>query len=213
MGLVGGGEGAFIGPVHRMAAELDGTIELVCGAFSSDPDRSKRSGADLYGLPTSRCYGIASQVAVGEENGLKLRVYGERGGLEWSQMEPNSLIVHWPDRPAELRRTGGAGVSAAAIAATRLPAGHPEGFLEAFATLYRNFAATLRAHLDGRRPDEAATDFPTLADGIRRMAFVETVVESARRGGWVDFPDVAASAPHPSQPVPQSVPQSEQGAA
>ncbi len=395
MGLVGGGEGAFIGPVHRMAAELDGTIELVCGAFSSDPDRSRRSGTDLYGLPTSRCYGsfdemfrseaalgkdermhfvaiavpnhlhfpvaraalaagfhvmsdkpatlnlaearnlealvtetgllfgltynytgypmvkearhlvragafgevrrivveyiqgwlaqpvehdgnrqaewrtdparsgaagcigdigthaenlaayvtglsitevcadltafvpgrrldddgnvllrfdngargvlFASQVAVGEENGLRLRVYGERGGLEWSQMEPNSLVVRWPDRPAELHRTGGAGVSAAATAATRLPAGHPEGFLEAFAVLYRNFAEALRAHLDGRRADATGADFPTLADGIRGMAFVETVVESARRGGWVDFPDVAASPHHTSQ--------SEQGAA
>ena len=377
MGLVGGGEGAFIGPVHRMAAELDGRIELVCGAFSGDPGRSRRSGAVLYGLPASRCYAtfdemfraeaalaedermhfvtvavpnhlhypvaraaleagfhvvsdkpvtldlaearnlealvadtgmlfavtynyngypmvkearhlvrsgafgavrrviveyiqgwlaepveragnrqaewrtdpersgsagcmgdigthgenlasyvtglavtelcadltafvpgrpldddgnvllrfdngargilFASQVAVGEENGLKLRVYGERGGLEWSQMEPNSLIVRWPDRPAELRRTGAPGVSPAAATATRLPAGHPEGFLEAFAVIYRNFATALRARLDGQEPPADALDFPTIADGVRGMAFVETVVESARRGAWLPF--------------------------
>ena len=385
MGLVGGGEGAFIGPVHRMAAELDGRIELVCGAFSADGERSRRSGTALYGLPGARCYAtfdemfraeaaldeaermhfvtiavpnhlhfpvaraaleagfhvmsdkpvtldlaeakalealvaetgllfgltynytgypmvkearhlvrsgafgdirrviveyiqgwlaeplerggnkqavwrtdpdrsgaagcigdigthaenlaayvtglaiaelcadltafvpgrrldddgnvllrfdngargvlFASQVAVGEENGLKLRVYGERGGLEWSQMEPNSLVVRWPDRPAETRRTGAPGVGAAAGAATRLPAGHPEGFLEAFAVLYRNFAATLRARLDGRDPPEDALDFPTIADGVRGMAFVETVVESARRGAWLPFD--AASTPAP----------------
>ena len=377
MGLVGGGEGAFIGPVHRMAAELDGRIELVCGAFSGDPGRSRRSGAVLYGLPASRSYAtfdemfraeaalaedermhfvtvavpnhlhypvaraaleagfhvvsdkpvtldlaearnlealvadtgmlfavtynyngypmvkearhlvrsgafgavrrviveyiqgwlaepveragnrqaewrtdpersgsagcmgdigthgenlasyvtglavtelcadltafvpgrpldddgnvllrfdngargilFASQVAVGEENGLKLRVYGERGGLEWSQMEPNSLIVRWPDRPAELRRTGAPGVSPAAATATRLPAGHPEGFLEAFAVIYRNFATALRARLDGQEPPADALDFPTIADGVRGMAFVETVVESARRGAWLPF--------------------------
>ena len=377
MGLVGGGEGAFIGPVHRMAAELDGRIELVCGAFSADPERSRRSGTALYGLPAGRChatfdelfraeaalgedermhfvtvavpnhlhfpvaraaltagfhvmsdkpvtldladaqalralvektgllFGVtynytgypmvkearhlvhsgalgdirrviveyiqgwlaeplergdhkqagwrtdparagaagcigdigthcenlvayvtglaitelcadlttfvpgrrldddgnvllrfdngargvlcASQVALGEENGLKLRVYGERGGLEWSQMAPNSLIVRWPDRPVEIRRTGGPGVGPGAGAATRLPAGHPEGFLEAFAVLYRNFAAALRARLNGDAPPADAMDFPTIDDGARGMAFVETVVESARRGAWLPF--------------------------
>ena len=377
MGLVGGGEGAFIGPVHRMAAELDGQIELVCGAFSADAERSRRSGTALYGLPAARCHAtfdemfhaeaalpenermhfvtvavpnhlhfpvaraaleagfhvvsdkpvtlnlaeaqalqvlveetgllfgvtynytgypmvkearhlirsgafgdirrviveyiqgwlaeslerggnkqaawrtdpersgaagcigdigthgenlvgyvtglgitelcadltafvpgrrldddgnvllrfdngargvlLASQVAVGEENGLKLRVYGERGGLEWSQMAPNSLIVRWPDRPAEIRRTGAPGVGIAAGGATRLPAGHPEGFLEAFAVIYRNFAAALRARLDGRTPPAEALDFPSIGDGVRGMAFVETVVESAERGTWLPF--------------------------
>ena len=130
---------------------------------------------------------FASQIAVGEENGLKLRVYGERGGLEWSQMEPNSLVVRWPDRPAEIRRTGAPGVGAAASGATRLPAGHPEGFLEAFAVIYRNFAAALGARLEGRKPPGDAEDFPTIADGVRGMAFVQTVVESSRRGGWLKF--------------------------
>ena len=133
---------------------------------------------------------FASQISVGEENGLKLRVYGEAGGLEWSQMEPNSLIVRWPDRPYEVRRTGGPGVSDAATGATRLPAGHPEGFLEAFALLYRNFADTLEAKRAGRAPTEENLDFPTIADGVRGMAFIETVVESAQAGAqWLAFKD------------------------
>lgn len=378
MGLVGGGEGAFIGAVHRMAAELDGRIALTCGAFSSDPAKSRRAGVVLYGIDAQRSYGtydemmaaeagrpdddrmdfvviatpnhthhpiaraaldagfhvmsdkpvtfdlaeakelaaladerdlvfglthnytgypmvkearhlvrsgafgevrrvvveyiqgwlaereeatgnkqaewrtdparsgaagcmgdigthgenlaeyvtglrieslcadlttfvpgrrleddgnvllrfaggakgvlFASQIAVGEENGLKLRVYGETGGLEWSQMEPNSLIVRWPDRPYEVRRTGGPGVGEAATGATRLPAGHPEGFLEAFAMLYRNFADTLQAKRAGKKPTEENLDFPTIADGVRGMAFIETVVASAEAGAtWLDF--------------------------
>ena len=380
MGLVGGGEGAFIGAVHRIAAELDGRIELVCGAFSSDPSRSKRFGQELYDLPPGRSYGtfnemvteelrlpteermhfvviatpnhlhfpvaesslqagfhvvsdkpvtfdlgeartlralaaekdllfglthnytgypmvkearelikagalgsirrviveyiqgwlaerletqgnkqaiwrtdprfsgsagcmgdigthgenlleyvtgleidslcadlttfvpgrlleddgnvllrfsngargvlLASQIAVGEENGLKLRVYGERASLEWVQTDPNSLVVRWPDRPFEVRRTGGPGVSEAATAATRLPAGHPEGFLEAFAVLYRNFSAALEARLAGRDPTSEELDFPTIDDGVRGMAFIDAVVDSSNRGGvWTDFPN------------------------
>ena len=378
MGLVGGGEGSFIGAVHRMAAELDGRIQLTCGAFSSDPAKSRRAGVDLYGIDAARSHGsyaelmageaarpagdrmdlvviatpnhthfpiakaaldagfhvmsdkpatfdlaeakelaqlvdgtglvfglthnytgypmvkearhlvrsgafgtvrrvvveyiqgwlavreeaagnkqaewrtdparsgaagcmgdigthgenlaeyvtglkieslcadlttfvpgrqleddgnvllrfengakgvlFASQIAVGEENGLRLRVYGETGGLEWRQMEPNSLIVRWPDRPYEVRRTGGPGVSEAAADATRLPAGHPEGFLEAFALLYRNFADTLLAQRAGRKPSEQNLDFPTIADGVRGMAFIETVVASAKAGAtWLPF--------------------------
>ena len=380
MGLVGGGEGAFIGAVHRMAAELDGRISITCGAFSSDPAKSRTAGVALYGIDPDRSYGtyaelmtaeaarpeddrmdfvviatpnhthhpiakaalnagfhvmsdkpatfdlaeakelaaladetgkvfglthnytgypmvkearhlvrtgafgnirrvvveyiqgwlserlegegnkqaewrtdpvrsgaagcmgdigthgenlveyvtglkieslcadlttfvpgrkleddgnvllrfdngakgvlFASQIAVGEENGLKLRVYGESGGLEWSQMEPNSLVVRWPDRPYEVRRTGGPGVSDAATGATRLPAGHPEGFLEAFALLYRNFADTLEAKRAGQKPTEENLDFPTIADGVRGMAFIETVVESAQAGAqWLAFKD------------------------
>lgn len=376
MGLIGGGEGAFIGAVHRMAAELDGEIELVCGAFSSDPERSRRSGERLYRLPGARCYpdyrtmfaaeaalaasermdfvtiatpnhvhfdaarlaidsgfdvvcdkplthrfpdaveladrvaksdrlfclthnytgypmvrearslvasgelgrlrrvsceylqgwlaraeeaagnrqaewrtdpdragaagcfgdigshaqnlleyvtgeriasvaadlrtwvpgraldddgdvllrltggarGVlsASQIAVGEENALTLRVYGEKGGLAWHQMSPNTLHLKWPDRSLTLRRAGGPGTSAAAAAATRLPAGHPEGYLEAFAVLYRSFARALRARNAGHRPD---LDFPGMAEGVRGMAFIDAVVRSAEDGGrWLDLP-------------------------
>ena len=379
MGMIGGGEGSFIGAVHRIAAELDGQIELVGGAFSSDPERSKRSGETLYGLSSERCYGSfeellaresslgsdervhfiviatpnhvhyahakaalaagfhvmsdkpmtfsldealdlqktvastgqvfglthnytgypmikearhlvrtgafgkvrrinieyiqgwlatpeeaggnkqaewrtdparsgaagcmgdigthgenlaeyvtglrieslcadlttfvpgrrleddgnvllrfeggakgvlsASQIAVGVENGLTLRVYGESGGLEWSQMEPNSLIVRWPDRPYEVRRTGAAGVSEASEAASRIPPGHPEGFLEAFALLYRNFASAVRDAEAGKAVRAEDYDFPTVNDGVRGMQFIETVVASSEQGAiWLDFP-------------------------
>ena len=379
MGLIGGGEGSFIGAVHRIAAELDGKIELVGGAFSSDPARSKRSGEALYGLSPERCYGSfnelveqeqqldptsrmhmlviatpnhvhfahanaaleagfhvmsdkpmtftleealalretvhrtkrvfglthnytgypmikearhlvrggafgeirrvnieyiqgwlataeetegnkqaewrtdparsgvagcmgdigthgenlaeyvtglrieslcadlttfvpgrrldddgnvllrfnggakgvlsASQIAVGVENGLTLRVYGETGGLEWAQMEPNSLIVRWPDRPAEIRRTGAAGVSPVSVEASRIPPGHPEGFLEAFALLYKHFAQAVRDADAGKEVNLSDYDFPTVDDGVRGMQFIETVVKSSNQGAaWLDFP-------------------------
>ena len=379
MGMIGGGEGSFIGAVHRIAAELDGQIELVGGAFSSDPDRSRRSGESLYGLTPERCYGSfdelltsetsrvadermhfvvvatpnnvhyahakaaleagfhvmsdkpmtysldealdlrdtvartkkvfglthnytgypmikearhlvrggafgnvrrvnieyiqgwlataeetggnkqaewrtdparsgaagcigdigthgenlaeyvtglrieslcadlttfvpgrrldddgnvllrfeggakgvlsASQIAVGVENGLTLRIYGEIGGLEWSQMEPNSLIVRWPDRPFEVRRTGAAGVSPPSIEASRIPAGHPEGFLEAFALLYRNFASAVHDAELGKEINSEDYDFPSVNDGVRGMQFIETVVASSNQGAtWLEFP-------------------------
>jgi predicted dehydrogenase len=369
MGMVGGGRGAFIGAVHRMAAALDGRIELVCGAFSSDPQRSRDSGADFH-LPADRCYGTfeemmkaeaalppgermdfvsivtpnhlhfpaarcalasgfhvisdkpatfnlaeakelgalvaktgllyalthnytgyplvkeardlvrsgrlgkirkvvveypqgwlstrleesgqkqaawrtdparsgaagcigdigthaeslaeyitglrlkeiaadlttfvdgrrldddgnillrfeggakgvlhASQISAGEENNLNIRVYGELGGLEWRQQEPNTLIVKWNDRPTEIHRTGLGYLGASAAAHTRIPAGHPEGYLEAFANIYRNFAAHLAALLDSRAPDSTALDYPGIEDGIRGMAFIEAAVESSK---------------------------------
>ncbi len=366
MGMVGGGRGAFIGAVHRMAATLDGGIELAAGAFSSDPEKSRASGKDLF-LPADRVYGSyaemiekerarpagekidfvaivtpnhehlpparaallagfpvmcdkplalslaearelralvrktgilfglthnysgypmvkearrrvasgdlgrirrvvaeypqgwlaspletsgqkqaawrtdparagasccvgdigthaahlteyvtglrieelaselttfvagraldddasvllrleggargvlwASQVAIDEENGLNLRIYGEKGSLQWKQEEPNTLMLKWPDRPREIVRTGAnyERLSREALGATRLPAGHPEGYLEAFANLYKDFAAAL---LEGGTPD-----VPTVDDGVRGMAFIEACVESSKAGG------------------------------
>lgn len=133
---------------------------------------------------------FASQISIGEENPLNIRVYGEKGSLEWHQMDPNTLILKWPDQPKQLVRTGvGTGLSQAARANTRLPAGHPEGFLEAFANLYRNFASALRARLDGVKPDANALDFPTVEDGVRGMAFIDAVVKSsAGSQKWVKVP-------------------------
>jgi len=121
----------------------------------------------------------ATQVAAGEENALHIRVYGEKGGLEWHQMEPNSLIVRWLDRPTQVFRTGVAELSPAAQAAARLPAGHPEGYLEAFANIYKNFAHCLRARLSGEEPEAVYQDFPTVQDGVRGMQFIERVVHSS----------------------------------
>ncbi|MCW5558952.1 MAG: Gfo/Idh/MocA family oxidoreductase [Verrucomicrobiae bacterium] len=369
--MVGGGRGAFIGAVHRIAANMDGQIELVCGAFSSDPDKSRASGADLF-LPPSRCYGSfaemiqseqalpegermdfiaivtpnhvhfppaklalesgfhvlsdkpatydlaeakalqalvkktgllyglthnytgyplvkeardlvrsgklgkirkvvveypqgwlatrieasgqkqaswrtdpkrsgaagcigdigthaenlaeyvtglqiselaaditafvkgrkldddgnvllrfkggakgvlhSSQISVGEENNLNLRVYGELGGLEWHQKEPNTLLVKWPDQPMQVYRTANGYLSTAAKAASRTPPAHPEGYLEAFANIYRNFAAAIRARLEKRKlaKDDLALDFPKIEDGVRGMAFIEAVVASSK---------------------------------
>jgi predicted dehydrogenase len=366
MGMIGGGKDAFIGGVHRMAAAIDGEIELVCGAFSSDPQKSKVSGEALY-LPPNRVYGSyeemiqtektlpegermdfvsivtpnhmhfppakmalengfhvvcdkpmtlnleeaiqlreivkktgllfclthnytgypmvkearqlikdgrlgkirkvvveypqgwlstkvenkqadwrtdpkrsgaagcmgdigthaenlaeyitglqitemcadltifvegrrldddgnvllrfdngakgilhASQISAGEENGLNIRVYGEKGGLRWRQEEPNTLFVSWLDRPTEMMRTGVGQQAESTSRHIRIPPpGHPEGYLEAFASLYRNFAMTLRSRLKGETPDPIYTDFPSVDDGVRGMVFIETVVASS----------------------------------
>lgn len=377
MGMVGGGRGAFIGGVHRMAAALDGQIELVCGAFSSNPKKSKLSGKDFH-LPPERCYGsyeemikrekelpegermdfvsivtpnhvhfgpakmalengfhvvcdkplafnmkeaktlqrlvkktgllfalthnytgypmvkqakmmikkgkigevrkvvveypqgwlstrveateqkqaawrtdpkrsgiagamgdigthaenlaeymtglqikklcadinimvsgrqldddgnvflefdngakgilFASQIAAGEENALRIRVYGEKAGLEWAQMEPNSLIVKWLDKPTEIMRTGVGKLYPEAQHATRIPAGHPEGYLEAFGNIYKNFSNALRATIDGKKPKALDLDFPTVEDGVRGMRFIEKVIESGKsKQKWIKF--------------------------
>ncbi len=368
-GMVGGGRGAFIGAVHRIAANMDGQIELVCGAFSSDPEKSKASGADFF-LPADRCYGNfeemikgeaarpasdrmdfisivtpnhvhfppakmalengfhvlsdkpatfdlaeaktlgalvkktgllyglthnytgyplvkearelvhsgklgkirkvvaeypqgwlatrieesgqkqaswrtdpkksgaggcvgdigthaenlaeyitglkiselaaditsfvsgraldddanvllrfeggakgvlhCSQISVGEENNINIRVYGEKGGLEWHQKEPNTMILKWLDKPMEIYRTANGYLSKAALAAGRTPPAHPEGYLEAFANIYRNFAGHIRATLEGKAPDPLVTDYPKIEDGIRGMAFIEAVVASSK---------------------------------
>ncbi len=132
---------------------------------------------------------MASQVAAGEENALKIRVYGENGGLEWSQQEPNTLLTRWLDKPIQILRAGTNGYLApGAIHNCRTPAGHPEGYLEAFANLYRNFALTLSARIDGTKPPEGALDFPSVDDGIRGMAFIDTVVKSGQsKEKWTAF--------------------------
>jgi predicted dehydrogenase len=94
----------------------------------------------------------ASQISVGEENALRIRVYGEKGGLEWAQQEPNTLIVKWMDRPMEIYRTSSGYLSDRAKFNTRLPGGHPEGFIEAFANIYRNFILALKSRIDSREP-------------------------------------------------------------
>lgn len=121
---------------------------------------------------------MASQVAISQENSLSIRIYGEKGGLEWHQEEPNTLLMLWPDRQPEVIRTGGAGLSACATANTRTPAGHPEGYLEAFANLYRHFAATLQARLAGEEPRPEDLDFPSVEEGVRGMQFIEAIVST-----------------------------------
>ena len=131
----------------------------------------------------------ASQVAIGQENTLSIRVYGEKGSLEWHQEEPNTLVVRWPDRPTEMRRTATDFVGEAASSSTRLPAGHPEGYLEAFANVYSSFADALSGVLWGENSDDAKPDYPDVHDGVRGMAFLDAVVSSAgSEKKWVEVP-------------------------
>ncbi len=128
---------------------------------------------------------IASQISAGEENALKLRVYGEKGGLEFNQMEPNTLIIKWLDKPMEIRRAGTGFLSSIAEYNTRIPAGHPEGYLEAFANIYRNVATSMQHILNGTEAPEEAKDFPSIYDGARGMNFVDKAVESSESRSWV----------------------------
>jgi len=121
---------------------------------------------------------VASQVAAGEENNLLIKVYGEKGGLEWHQHEPNTLLVKWLDKPAEIYRAGQAYLSPVAKNNCRTPGGHPEGYLEAFANIYKNFALTLLAKMDNTPIQNDLVEFPSIEDGIRGMAFIDNVVKS-----------------------------------
>ena len=125
----------------------------------------------------------ASQISVGEENNLNIRVYGEKGGIEWHQKEPNTLLVKWLDQPMQVYRTSNGYLGNAAKSAARTPPAHPEGYLEAFANIYKNFANAIRAREENRKlaKDDPANDFPKIEDGIRGMAFIDAVVKSSKK--------------------------------
>ncbi|RLD71931.1 MAG: gfo/Idh/MocA family oxidoreductase [Bacteroidetes bacterium] len=132
---------------------------------------------------------MATQIAAGVENAVKIRVYGDKGGLEWEQMEPNSLILNWLDAPMQVLRVGTSMHSDIATHNTRVPGGHPEGYLEAFANIYRNFSLTPRARANGEEPTAEMLDFPGVEDGIRGMQFIDTVVSAGYNDKvkWVKF--------------------------
>ena len=146
---------------------------------------------------------LASQISAGERNHLRLRIYGSEGGLDWSQEDPNRLRLVRPDGAELILHRGAGATSERAQAHTRLPAGHPEGFIEAFANIYRNVAATLRALDGGDTGDPFAADFPTVQDGAHGVYFVHRAVESHRLGAWVDAaytPPGGAAAPAADSP-------------
>ena len=131
---------------------------------------------------------MATQVAAGEENNIKIRVYGEKGGLEWEQNNANTLLVKWLDKPTEIWRAGESYLSSFAKHNCRTPAGHPEGYIEAFANLYRNFALAVAAKINGEDPKEEWLDFPGVEDGVRGMMFIEKVSESGKsEKKWIEF--------------------------
>ncbi len=123
---------------------------------------------------------VATQIAAGEANALKISLYGEKGGLEWAQQDPNLLLVKWLDQPTQILKAGTdqSNLSSFALHNCRTPAGHPEGYIEAFANIYRNFAQTLTARMNNTTAAQEAEDFPTAVDGLRGMAFIEAVVAS-----------------------------------
>ena len=123
---------------------------------------------------------VASQVATGSENDLSIKVWGTRAGLAWRQQQPNDLAYTPAGGPVQLMTRGTDDLCPAARRASRLPAGHPEGFLEAFANIYRNVADTIRARQEGREPTALESDFPTVYDGARGVFFIEKVVESSQ---------------------------------
>jgi predicted dehydrogenase len=129
---------------------------------------------------------MASQVAAGEGNGLRLRVYGAQGSIEWQQEDPNRLRVKWVDGPEEIRHAAGGYLSGGARAVTRLPGGHPEGYIEAFAVLYREFAEGMGAWKDGKASPMPET-LPGIVAGVRGMRFIERAIESSSTEKWVHF--------------------------
>jgi len=127
-----------------------------------------------------------SQVSAGEENPVNIRVYGEKGGIQWHQHDPNTMFVKWLDKPMEVYRTGTGYMGNMAQAHTRTPSGHPEGYLEAFGNIYRNFAKVVQAKLDGKEPAPEYLDFPTVHDGVRGMRFIDAVIESGEKNAeWI----------------------------
>ena len=131
---------------------------------------------------------IATQVAAGEENNITIKLFGEKGGLVWKQEDANSLFIKWPGKPTEIWRAGENYLSSVAKHNCRTPAGHPEGYLEAFANHYRNFALCIKAGMTGEKPREEWLDFPGIEEGLRGMMFIESVIENNRSDKkWIEI--------------------------
>lgn len=131
---------------------------------------------------------VASQVLTGEENTLTIQVYGEKGGLGWKHTDPNSLLLKWPDAPVQVYRAGTPYLGSFARHNSRTPSGHPEGFIEAFANHYRNFALCVQARIQGEKPLAEWLDFPSVEEGVRGMAFIENVIASGKsEQKWQEF--------------------------
>jgi len=130
---------------------------------------------------------LSSQICVGDENNLRLRIYGDKASLDWQQMKPNTLWLKFNDKPTQMIRTGTPETGPGAAANTRVPAGHPEGYIEAFANLYRTFADEIIAYSDGEVIDKT---IPGIQDALRGMAFIESTVKSSKEGNvWVEMPE------------------------
>ena len=191
------GKGGCVGDIGTHAWHLSEyvtgeQVEELCAELSTFVEgRPIDDDAVAFLHYTNGVHGVlhATQVAAGEENRLAIRVSGEKGTFEWHQMEPNTLIIRWADRPAEIIRTGNGYMSPLAKWNTRTPGGHPEGYIEAFANIYRNFVKTVRAKAAGQTPAPEELDFPNVNDGLRGLQFIETMVEAgySRDRKWVKW--------------------------
>ena len=164
-------------------------VEELCADVSTlVPGRRMEDDANILVHYSGGARGVlyASQVSVGEENDLRLRVYGTEAALDWRQEAPDYLVLKHPDRPAERLSRGNAYLSAEARHATRLPPGHPEGFIEAFANVYRSAGRCMAAAIAGEEPDPLDADYPTVRDGARGVHFIHRAIESGSKRSWVD---------------------------
>lgn len=180
---IAGAVGDIGSHAENLAATVTGLeLDALCADLTTFvPGRALDDDGNMLLRFTNGARGLlwCSQIEVGAENDLRLRVFGTRGSLSWRQEEPNALEVQTLDGPLQVLRRGNAYLSPAAQAATRLPSGHPEAFIEAFANIYRGAAEAIRARLEHREPDPLIADFPTLEDGARGVHFIEKAVESA----------------------------------
>ena len=174
---------------HNLVRYVTGLeIDAVFAELASlVPGRTMEDDASVLTRFAGGAKGVfcVSQVCAGEENGLRLRVYGDAGGLDWRQERPDELRLRFPDAPEQRLTRGSPYLSAAARHATRLPPGHPEGFVEAFANIYRNAGRTIGARMAGKEAGTLERDFPDHVDGVRGVRFVESVLRSAREERWV----------------------------
>jgi predicted dehydrogenase len=163
-------------------------IEELCADMSTFvPGRRLEDDANVLLHYKGGARGVlyASQISPGEENNLRIRVYGEKGALEWHQENPNYLHVRYLDKPSEVYTRGSGYLGEEAKAYTRIPTGHPEGYLEAFANIYKAAGATMVARIEGRQPGALESDFPTVQDGAIGVSFIHKTVESGKKRGWV----------------------------
>jgi len=194
------GAGGCIGDIGTHAYQLADYVtgipvrELLAELTAFVPGRRLDDNAQVLLRYSNGAKGAlwASQVAPGNENNLRLRVYGEQGGIDWRQEQPNQLLWSPFGDATRILSRGTASVGPDAARVTRIPSGHPEGYLEAFATVYSEIAHAIRSRRDGGPRLDAAVQFPTVVDGVKGVVFVEAVVASAAAGGqWVTLPVVA----------------------
>jgi len=182
------GAGGCLGDIGSHAENLANYItgleieEMCVDLTTFAPGRLLDDDANILLHYTNGARGVlhASQVATGQENNLGIRIWGEKGALEWHQEHPNYLYFYQPNEPVHIYRRGHGYLCEATQRATRLPSGHPEAFFEAFANIYLNVSETIRSGLLGEKPTELQLDFPTVDDGLRGMAFIATAVESSK---------------------------------